>query len=127
MTLKNYLFVMSALTAVCWGIFIFVAALIDPTITNWLGLALFYLALFLALSGTIALMGFIFRYFALKKELAFYLVRRSFRQALTLSLFIIILLILKSQGLFNWLNLTLLIVIFVVGELFLSGYKKSRA
>jgi len=54
MTLKNYLLVMSVLTTICWGIFIFVAKLIDPTSTNWLGLALFYASLFIALSGLAA-------------------------------------------------------------------------
>lgn len=127
MTLKKYLFVMGFLTAVCWAIFFFVASLIDPTITNWLGLALFYLSLFLSLSGTIAILGFIFRFFALKKELAFNLVKRSFRQSFTISLFIVTLLILKANGLFNWLNLFLLIIIFVVGEIFFDSYKKARA
>lgn len=126
MTLKKYLFVMGALTAACWGIFIFVASLIDPTITNWLGLTLFYLALFLSLSGTLALIGFMFQFFILKKDLAFNLVKKSFRRALVFSFFIILLLILKAQGLFNWLNLLLLIIIFVIGEIFVSGYKKSH-
>lgn len=126
MTLKNYLFVMSVLTAICWGLFLFVAWLIDPYTTNWLGLALFYLTLFLSLSGTIALIGFSFRFFALKKELAFNLVKVSFRQSFVFSLFIIFLLILKAQELFNWLNLILLVMVFVILELFLVSYKKNR-
>ncbi len=126
MTLKNYLFVMSVLTASCWGLFFFVASLVDPSSTNWLGFVLFYLALFLSLSGTIALLGFIFRFFALKKELAFNLVKISFRQSFIFSLFVIFLLLLKSWDLFNWLNLTLLIIIFIILELFLAGYRKSR-
>jgi len=126
MTLKNYLFVMSVLTTVCWGIFVFVAGLVDPIATNWLGFILFYLALFLALSGTAALVGFIFRFVALKKELAFNLVKIAFRQSFLFALFIIFLLILKSQQLFNWLNLFLLIIIFGIFELFMISYKKSR-
>lgn len=126
MTLKNYLFVMSALTAVCWGIFMFVAGLIDPVATNWLGFSLFYLSLFLALSGAFALFGFLFRLIALKKELAFNLVKIAFRQSFLFSLFIILLLVLKSQNLFNWLNLFLLVVIFGILELFIGSYKKSR-
>jgi len=126
MTLKNYLFVMSALTAVCWGIFIFVAELVDPTATNWVGYGLFYISLFLSLSGTTALIGFIFRFVALKKELAFNLVKVAFRQSFLFSLFIIFLLVLKSQQLFNWLNLFLLVIIFAILELFLISYKKSR-
>src|SRR5574344_3091755 len=118
MTLKNYLFVMSVLTAVCWGIFMFVTGLIDPAATNWLGFLLFYLSLFLALSGTAALFGFLFRFVALKKELVFNLVKVAFTQSFLFSLFIISLLILKSQHLFNWLNLFLLIAIFGILELF---------
>lgn len=117
---------MSILTTICWGIFIFVTGLVDPTATNWLGFVLFYLALFLALSGTAALAGFIFRFVALKKELAFNLVKIAFRQSFLFALFIIFLLILKSQQLFNWLNLFLLIIIFGIFELFMISYKKSR-
>jgi len=126
MTLKSYLFVMVFLTVICWGIFLFVASLIDPTVTSWVGLSLFYLSLFLALSGATALIGFIFRFVALKKELAFNLVKVAFRQSFLFSLFIVILLILKSQQLANWVNLLLLLIIFTILELFLISYKKSR-
>jgi len=126
MTLKNYLLVMGVLSAFCWGIFIFVASLVDPTSTNWLGFSLFYLALFLSLSGTGALIGFIVRFFVAKKELAFNLVKLSFRQSFLFALFIIFLLILKSQQLFNWLNLLLLLIIFTILELFLTSYKNRR-
>jgi hypothetical protein len=126
MTLKNYLSVMAVLTAVCWAIFFFVAGLVDPTATNWLGFSLFYLALFASLSGTIALAGFVIRFIALKRELAFNLVKVAFRQSFSLSSFIVILLILKSQHLFNWLNLIMLVMIFTILELFLISYKKNR-
>jgi len=117
---------MSTLTAVCWGILIFVASLIDPTATNWLGYILFYLALFLSLSGLAALIGFIIRFVALKKELAFNSVKVAFRQSFLFSLFIVLSLILKSQHLFNWINLLLLVIIFAILELFLISSKKSR-
>lgn len=117
---------MSVLTLVCWGIFFFVANLVDPEATTWFGYGLFYLSLFLSLSGTAALIGFIFRFVALKKELAFNLVKVAFRQSFLFSLFIVLLLILKSQHLFNWLNLFLLVVVFAIFELFLISYKKSR-
>ena len=126
MTLKKYLWVMAALTAFCWAIFLFVAGLVDPTATNWLGFLLFYLALFASLSGVIAIIGFLFRFVAKKKELAFNSVKVAFRQSFLFSLFIILLLILKSADLFNWLNLGLLVIIFSILELFLISYKKSR-
>lgn len=126
MTLKNYLFVMTTLTAVSWGIFIFVAGMIDPFITNWLGFVLFYASLFLAISGLAALAGFLVRFVFLKKDLAFNLVKIAFRQSFLFALFIISALFLKANHLFNWLNLTLLIMGFSVFELFLISHKKNR-
>lgn len=126
MTLKNYLLVMSVLTLVCWGIFIFVAHLVDPTATNWIGFGLFYLSLFLALVGVCALFGFMIRFIALKKELAFNLVKLSFRQSFLFSLFIILSLFLKAVGLFSWINLSLLVIVFAILELLLTNYKKVR-
>jgi len=125
MTLKSYLVVMGTLTAVCWGIFFFVAGLVDPTTTNWLGFLLFYAALFASLSGTIALIGLIIRFAVNKGEPMFNLVKISFRQSFLFSLFIVILLFLKAQALFNWLNLFLLLIIFTIIELFLISYKKA--
>ncbi len=126
MTLRSYLVVMSVLTLVCWGIFAFVVGLVDPTATNWLGFVLFYLALSLALSGLAAIVGFLIRFVALRKELAFNSVKLAFRQSFLFSLFIIFLLFLKSQNLFTWLNLSLLVIIFAILELFSISYKKSR-
>jgi diacylglycerol kinase len=63
---------------------------------------------------------------ALKKELAFNLVKVAFRQSFLFSLFIVFLLILKSQHLFNWINLLLLVIIFAILELFLTSYQKNH-
>lgn len=126
MTLKKYLWAMFILTAVCWGIFLFVVGLVDPLATNWLGFLLFYLAIFASLSGTIAIIGFLFRFVVKRKELAFNSVKVAFRQSFLFSLFITLLLVLKAAALFNWLNLLLLIIIFSILELFLISYKKSR-
>lgn len=127
MTLKNYLIVMGTMTALCWGIFILMANLIDPTATNWLGFLLFYISLFLALSGTAALIGFVIRFVALRRELAFYAVATAFRQSFLFALFIVISLILLASNLFTWLNIGLLLIIFAILELFIASYKKSRS
>jgi len=126
MTLKNYLWVMSVLTVFGWGIFFFVARMIDPTATNFIGFALFYLALFVALAGTIALAGFLFRSLSHRQEPAFNLVKMAFRQSFLFALFFVILLILKAQSLFNWLNLFLLVIIFAILELFLISRQNRR-
>jgi len=126
MTLKNYLWVMGVMTLLCWGIFALMLNLIDPTATNWLGFMLFYVSLFLALSGSAALLGFIIRFGALKRDLVFYAVSTAFRQSFLFALFIVISLFLLSNNLFTWLNIALLLIIFAILELFVSSYKKSR-
>jgi hypothetical protein len=125
MTLKNYLFVMSVLTAVCWSIFFFVADIINPFSTNWLGFLLFYTSLFIALVGLSTLVGFLFRFVILKKGLAFNLVKLSFRQSFLFSLFLVSALFLQANSLLTWLNLLFLILIFSVLEIFLLSRKKS--
>ncbi|MBN2884349.1 hypothetical protein JXE04_00250 [Patescibacteria group bacterium] len=126
MTLKHYLWVMGTMTLLCWGIFALMLNLIDPTATNWLGFMFFYVALFLALSGTAALLGFIIRFVALKRDLVFYAVSTAFRQSFLFALFIVISLFLLSNNLFTWLNVSLLLIIFAILELFVASYKKSR-
>ncbi len=126
MTLKSYILVMSFLTAICWGIFIFVASIIDPLATNWLGFLLFYISLFIALSGLSTLLGFLIRFVILKKGLAFNLVKLSFRQSFLFSLFLILALFLQANNFLNGLNLIFLILGFSVLELFLISSKKNR-
>ena len=126
MTLKSYILVMSFLTAICWGIFIFVASIINPFATNWLGFLLFYISLFIALSGLSTLLGFLIRFVILKKGLAFNLVKLSFRQSFLFSLFLILALFLQANNFLNGLNLIFLILGFSVLELFLISSKKNR-
>lgn len=126
MTLKNYLIVMSVLTVICWGALLLMLNLIDPSATNWLGFSLFYLSLFLSLSGTAALIGFFVRFVALRRSLVFYAVATAFRQSFLFALFISISLFLLSMDLFTWLNIGLLLVVFAILELFIASYKKSK-
>lgn len=126
MTLKNYLIVMSVVTIMCWAIFALMLNVINPATTNYLGFGLFYFSLFLSLSGTASLVGFIFRFVALRKSLVFQSVRNAFRQSFLFALFIVISLFLLASDLFTWLNVILLLIIFIVLELFISSYKKGK-
>ena len=116
---------MAVATAICWTIFLFVSSVINPGLTSWLGFLVFYLALFLAISGTASLIGFLIRFVALKHELVFYAVKTAFRQSFMFALFIIAILILLSEDLFNWLNLFMLIAVFVIAEMFMV-HSKNR-
>ena len=117
---------MSVLSLVCWMVVAFIVSLVNPQATNWLGVALFYIAFFLASSGTAAVLGFFIRFGLMKRELEFNLVKIAFRQSFLFGLFLVIALFLLSQHLFTWLNISLLLVVFVIVELFFINYKKSR-
>lgn len=124
MTLKNYLWTMSALTAACWGIFSFVVGIVNPEATNWLGFTLFYSSLAASLIGSLAIVGFLIRFSFSREEIIFNLVKVSFRQSFLISVFMVCLLILKSADLFNWLNLIILAVIFSIIEFVITSKKK---
>jgi hypothetical protein len=126
MTLKKYLMVTAIATAICWTVFLFIASVVNPELTSWLGFALFYLALFMAISGTASLIGFLIRFVALRHELVFYAVKIAYRQSFMFALFIIITLILLSQSLFTWLNLAMLITVFVITEMVMINSQKTR-
>lgn len=123
MTLKSYLLSMSVITLICWSVFVFIINTINPFTTNSLGFILFYLSLFFALSGTVLLIGFLMRFIIFRQKLAFHLVKVAFRQSFLLSLFLCILLFLFSQALINWLNLLLLLTVFIILEVFFSSFK----
>jgi hypothetical protein len=115
---------MSIMTLTSWLAFIYVLLSINPEITNWLGLLLFYLSLFLSLIGTSALLGFLIRFIILKKKVAFRLVKEAFRQSFLFAFLIVISLILLSQDLFTWLNIFFLIISLSVLEFFMLSYEK---
>lgn len=115
---------MILMTLVCWAAWVYTLWTVNPEITNWIGFLLFYLSLFLALTGTAALIGFVVRFIALKQELAFRSVKEAFRQSFLFSALIIVSLFLVTKDLFTWLNLFFLIIGLSVLEFFLISYKK---
>jgi len=126
MTLKSYLTLMIITTIICWGAWTYVLFTIDPSITNWIGFTLFYVSLFLAMIGTSAIAGFIIRFIAMKKEIAFRLVKEAFRQSFLFAILITASLMLASENLFSWLNLFLLVVGLTVLEFFLLSYTSTK-
>jgi len=125
MSLRLYLIIMGAATAIAWGLFGYVVLTIDPLITNWLGFALFYSALSIALIGAISLLGFVVRFILLKNELVFRSVKEAFRQSILLTILLVVSLFLLSKNLFTWLNAAALAIGLTVFEFFLVSYRKN--
>ena len=126
MTLRAYLILMTLATLVCWAAWGYIIWTIDPEMTNWVGFLLFYISLFLALAGTAAVIGFIVRFIAFKKELAFRNVKEAFRQSFLFSALITISLLLVAKDLFTWLNLFFLVIGLSILEFFLISYNKAK-
>ncbi len=124
MTLKKYISTMLVVVSIAWISWIFVINTIDPYLTNFIGIALFYGSLFLALLGTASLLGFIVRFVALRQKLAFRVVNDAFRQSFFFSFFLLAILFLLSKGLFSWPNLVFLISGLSVLEFFLISVRK---
>jgi hypothetical protein len=116
---------MGIMTFLCVLSCVYILFTVNPEATNWIGFSLFYVSLSLSLIGISALLGFLFRFIILKKELAFRLVKDAFRQSFLFSALIVISLFLLSKGMFSWLNLLLLVVGLTVMEFFWLSYEKS--
>lgn len=123
MTLSRYLISMIVGTLLSWGAWFFVMFQTDPVEANLLSFIIFYISLFLALVGTLSIVGFSIRAALNKsKEPYFRQVKKAFRHGLLFSLLIIISLILQGQRMLNWWNLLILVMLVIFFELyFLTG------
>jgi len=126
MDLKKFLLYMSLATLLCWFGFLMVIFSISPNEIGTLTFLLFYLILGLAVMGTLTIIGFLIRKIFNKKELAFEHVLVSFRQAIWLSLILIISLYLQSKQLLAWWNAVLLILGLGLIEFFYLGHNEQK-
>jgi Ca2+/Na+ antiporter len=79
--------------------------------------------LYLAVSVTSALVGFVIRFIFLKKSFVGYSVKASFRQSFLFALLVVCSLLLLVNDLFNWWNMVLLILSLAVLEYFFICYE----
>lgn len=127
MSLRLYLIIMSAMTALCVFAFGYIVWTVDPEITNSTGFFLFYLSLFLSITGAAAIIGFVFRFIIFRRELIIKQVKIAFRQSFFFAGFIVAVLMLLSKNLLSWLNLAILIIGLSVLEFFLLSYGKASS
>jgi hypothetical protein len=127
MSLRAYLVLMILATFACFFSFTIAVMMIDPNTTNWVGFILFYFSLFFSLMGLMSILGFVLRFIFLRKELESHLVLVAFRQAFLVSFLVVAVLFLLARGLFSWLNLLLIIIVFSALEFFLLSYETSSA
>ncbi len=102
MTLRKYLILMSIATFFCWLAWVLVINYIDPTETGLLGFVFFYSSLFLAVLGTMSVLGFAVRIKIFKDEIVYKQVGTAFRQGVMFSILVTGLLFLQSKSFLTW-------------------------
>lgn len=115
---------MTAGTLGAWAVLWLVMEYLDPKSTGFLGLLLFYVAVFLSVTGTLTILGFAWRMFRFKDEVLFRHMTQAFRQGAMLALVVVGALFLEAQKLLTWWNLGLLILGLTLLEFFWLSVKR---
>lgn len=93
-----------------WMALALVLALIDPQQASWVGMTYFYLALFLAMVGTLFLFGYFLQATVTGRGAArLRAVELATRQGVLFSLLLVCVLWLQANRLLSWLNVGLLV------------------
>jgi len=125
MTTRIFSLLIFIATVFSWINFLGVLFYIDPYKSGAMGIALFYVSLVMALTGTLYILGNILRKKFVKYQPAFPRLRVAWRQAVWFTTLIVGTLYLYHNSLLNFLNVILLMVILVVLEFFFISYKKE--
>ena len=126
MTVLRYFILMIIATVLCWTAFGLVIYNIDPFTSGWIGVVCFYLSLFFALIGTLALIGFALRIAFWRESLPYKHVGISLRQGLLFAVLVGCALLLAANDLFTWWSIILLVAGFGILELFFLSTSMSK-
>lgn len=120
MNWRGYLLGIILATLVAWFCLGAILFSFEPTKDGLKILILFYLSLFIGVSGILTLIGFAIRRIRRREEVAFYQMNASFRQGLLLAIILVGSLILQSKGLLRWWSVGILVGVVGLVEYLLS-------
>jgi hypothetical protein len=113
MTLKKYLNLMSIWTLIAWLCWLAAMFFINPAKTGWFGFLVFYLSLFLAITGTVTIFSFLIA--ARRKKIPIFVaVNRSFWQGVWLATLVVVVLLLQGLKLLQLWNLVVFVVLWII-------------
>lgn len=104
-----------AATVLAWAVWLFIVAAIDPTAAHAVGVSLFYITFWFAISGTAVIMGVALRRHTIPWEDG---LRIAIRQGVLVGLGVAAAVALQSHQLLSWINFLLLIAALTLLELF---------
>lgn len=90
-----------------------------------LALSFFFITLFIALTSTFSVVGFYFRLWLLKNEIFYKHINVALRQGVFLSLIAVFCLVFQMVRVLTWWSGLLLVVVFVLLELYFSARDSS--
>lgn len=127
MTAKTYSLIMGLATMIAWVGFFIIIFNFDPQEANWVIFVLFYFTVFLAVLGTMSLLGFWIRmWLARKRNLLRTVVRESFRQAFIVSIVVVLALVLQAVRILTWWNISLLVIAAATVEFLILLFKHNQ-
>lgn len=127
MTLRGYLIVVGLGSLIAWTTWFLVIFTVNPFESGIFGFTMFYIALAVALLGTLSLVGFGFRLFIYKHEtMVLREVTTAFRQSCFLTIVLIGSLLLQSKSLLAWWNILLFVLLVSILELFFLSSRFYR-
>jgi len=127
MTTRQFVVLMLICTILCWGGWALVLLFINPETTGALGFALFYLSFSFALIGTLALIGYGFRWLFTRRYSKSEEVTISFRQAVFLAIVVSGALFLQGQRFLTWLNAVILVILVTMVEFIFISFKQASS
>ena len=116
MTFRSYITIMTIASLAAWGAVIGIVVSVNPFAAGMVSIALFYVSVFLAVVGTLALLGIIVRHRFFAHESQPAQVAIAFRQALWFGVLVIGSLFLVRLGLLTWWTLALFIAFLTLIE-----------
>lgn len=126
MNFKQFIQLTIVSTLVAWGIWIFLLFSIDPVFAGLFEFTLFYLTLFIAVSGTVLAIAVATRVQLKPDIILFRHVVTSFRQSLLLGVLFLGSLLLLSKNLFTWWSIFILIGLLSLIEWNAQSLRKNR-
>ncbi len=127
MTLRQYLIIMSLGTLLSWSAVGMIVTMTDPTQTQSVVFVILFASLFLALTGTLSISGFLMRVWLLRKQ---YFISKevlvSFRQAILLATLLIASLVMQSRTILTWWNAVLMVAALTMLEFFFVTARAKR-
>lgn len=125
MTVKIFTLGACITALISWAILYLIVNWIDPTTSAAAAFILFFLVLFLAISATSSLIGYIIRSIMMRHQLSAHRVRPSLRQGVFLGVFVDLLLFLQLERILVWWVAAIIVLLFIVIELVFTSYDRN--